>query len=338
MKGRIGIPTSYRTRLPNQWHLERMTFLSKGAKKRLKWIDYYRKHKNKRKTCRYFGISPTTFYKWLIRYEKMGLKGLEEKSRRPKTFRKSKIPLETIFLITSLRKKHPSWSKYKLEVILRRDYGIKLSSSSIGRILKKKDLIDEKKARRKRKAAERRKKREKAEKHLKEAFPGSLVYIDTKHLTFPGKKFYQFTAIDSKTRIKFICIYSGASSKAGKLFLKELFDFMPFPIINIQTDNGSEFLKHFDEELKRRNIHHYFSDPNCPKQNSRVERAIQTSEYEFWNYNEAYTVKELNELADEWTYTYNYIRPHQALGYLTPMEYYESLKKEGKIEAQVSTM
>lgn len=85
-------------------------------------------------------------------------------------------------------------------------------------------------------------------------------------------------------------------------------------------------------------IPHYFSDPNCPRQNSRVERGIQTAEEEFWNFNAAYTVDELNQLADEWNFTYNYIRPHQALNYLTPMEYLETLSREAKIEAQVSTM
>lgn len=113
---------------------------------------------------------------------------------------------------------------------------------------------------------------------------------------------------------------------------------MPFPILNIQTDNGGEFLKYFHKELERKNISHYFSDPNCPKQNSKVERVIQTSEDEFWNFKEGYTVEELNQLANEWNHTYNYIRPHQALGYLTPIEYLETIMKENKIGLQVSTM
>lgn len=334
MKGKTGTSLStYTTRLPGQWKLERIVSLSKEANRRLKWIDYYLKHKNKRKTCRYFGMSQTTFYKWYNRYRKKGIAGLESLSSKPKTFRKSKIPLEDISLIVSLRKTYPTWSKYKLSVILKRDYGIEISPSTIGRVLKKKGLIDEKKANKRKLAAKRRVKRQKAEKYLKDLHPGSLLYLDTKHLTFPGKTFYQFTAVDSKTRVKFIRVYCGASSRAGKLFFDELKIFMPFPILNIQTDNGGEFLKYFHKELENQNIPHYFSHPNCPKQNSRVERVIQTAEDEFWNFNAAYTVKELNRLADKWNYIYNYIRPHQALGYLTPMEYLETLNKEGRIEA-----
>ena len=37
-----------------------------------------------RELCRRFGISPTTAYKWLGRYEQEGLPGLLERSRRPK--------------------------------------------------------------------------------------------------------------------------------------------------------------------------------------------------------------------------------------------------------------
>ncbi|MDI6800324.1 MAG: helix-turn-helix domain-containing protein [Actinomycetota bacterium] len=54
----------YTTRLPHQKRLEGIVFLSKKAKMRLRWIDYHLKCGNARKTCRYFGISQTTFYKW----------------------------------------------------------------------------------------------------------------------------------------------------------------------------------------------------------------------------------------------------------------------------------
>ena len=35
------------------------------AKQRLKWLDYYQAHgENASLTCRYFGISRQTFYRW----------------------------------------------------------------------------------------------------------------------------------------------------------------------------------------------------------------------------------------------------------------------------------
>ncbi len=35
------------------------------------------------KTCRYFGISRTAFYKWYERYQNYGVEGLKDRSCRP---------------------------------------------------------------------------------------------------------------------------------------------------------------------------------------------------------------------------------------------------------------
>ena len=62
--------------------------LSPGARKRLKWMDYYEQHgKNAALTCRYFGISRQTFYRWRRRYRPQRLASLEERSRRPRRVR-----------------------------------------------------------------------------------------------------------------------------------------------------------------------------------------------------------------------------------------------------------
>lgn len=114
---------------------------------------------------------------------------------------------------------------------------------------------------------------------------------------------------------------------------------MPFPVAAVQTDNGGEYLAKFDATLEEADIPHYFSDPTRPKQNGRVERVIKTSAEEFWDYNMAYTVEEMNGLADRWTHIYNHIRPHQALDYLTPIAYLAKLSENGILKTQqVSTM
>jgi len=103
--------------------------------------------------------------------------------------------------------------------------------------------------------------------------------------------------------------------------------YFPFPIQNIQTDNGSEFLKYFHQALIE--IKHYFSHPHCPKDNCFVERVIQTDKYEFYlNGNLSTEITLQNEKLAKWNYIYNYLRPHQALGNLSPMEYYEKIKDQ----------
>jgi hypothetical protein len=50
-------------------------------------MDYYARCRNARQTCRYFGISAQTFYRWKNRYDPYDLTTLEEESRRPRRVR-----------------------------------------------------------------------------------------------------------------------------------------------------------------------------------------------------------------------------------------------------------
>ncbi|MBI2669816.1 MAG: helix-turn-helix domain-containing protein [Candidatus Yanofskybacteria bacterium] len=53
-------------------------------KLRLGWFEHTQeKTYNIAKTCRYYGISRQTYYKWLWRYNSLGKKGLVNQSKRP---------------------------------------------------------------------------------------------------------------------------------------------------------------------------------------------------------------------------------------------------------------
>ena len=69
-----------------------------------------------------------------------------------------------------------------------------------------------------------------------------------------------------------------------------------------------------------------------PKLNGHVERAQRTHIEEFYKVTEVNPeIQELNRALLEWEKVYNTIRPHQALGYLTPLEFLEQyqLKRRG---------
>ena len=333
--------------------------LSKKAKQRLKWMDWYFSHgKNARAICRHFNLSPDTFYTWLGRYNPYYLPSLEERDKTPKKFRQSENPWQLTELIKILRQNFPTWSKDKLSPLFDnlpklqllietiedeapKEKGLKLlsqisqfpkeklhtSSSTIGRIIKKKGFFFTK-TKSQKVFSSSKIERKRADKLLKYLAPGSLIQIDVKHLWTPwGKRYFQFTAIDCFTRIKFAKCYASLSSKTARLFLFEAQKYYPFPIQSIQTDNGSEFLKYFHQALTE--IKHYFSHPHCPKENCFVERVIQTDKYEFYLNGNLYTEIALqNEKLAKWNYLYNYLRPHQALGNLSPMEYYERIKDQ----------
>jgi transposase InsO family protein len=68
---------------------------------------------NVRQLCRRFGVSPTTGYKWLDRWQTAGMTGLQELSRQPQH-----SPLRSIAAtedaVLSVRAEHPAWGGRKI--------------------------------------------------------------------------------------------------------------------------------------------------------------------------------------------------------------------------------
>lgn len=303
--------------------------ISEVAKQRLKVLDWLRAHGNNISlTARHFGITRETVGIWEKKLQKYGIAGLNDGSHRPKTLRTMVTTWLVISEIVKLRKQYPAWSKYKIARILERDKKIVVSASTVGRVLKKKGLINEKKSR----------KRNKAAKHPRKRFPkgfrvrseGDMVQIDTKRVTLiGGRKIYQFTAIDVLSKRRALKYYPSLASKNGTAFLRHCIAKFPFVMKNVQTDNGPEFLKHFDALCNELNLPHYFIYPRKPKENTYVENSHLSDENEFYlQGNVGCTIEAMQERLDEWEHTWNYIRPHEALNYLTPDEYSNKYKVE----------
>src|SRR5260370_14453829 len=108
--------------------------LSREARVRLDWMDFYRRSRNVARTCRHFGISRQTFYRWQRRYDPYDLTTLEGRSHCPRRRRQPtwSFPLEEKVLL--LRLQFPRWGKDKLAVLLRRQK-LPVSTFMGGRIL-----------------------------------------------------------------------------------------------------------------------------------------------------------------------------------------------------------
>lgn len=321
----------YGTILPKTSVLARGAYvadnLTKRAKYKIKIIDWHREHgSNSSLTARHFGIGRMTLYRWLKRLDKCGIIGLNDKSRKPKRVRRPITSWEVVLRIVELRKEYPTWSKYKLKVLLKKE-GIIISESTVGRVLKRKGLIDKNISRKRRKSALRPKLR--FPRGMKISEPGDFIQIDVKHINLVGgSKFYQFTAIDVLTKMRVLRIYSSESSKNGKLFLEECIKHFPFRIKAVQTDNGSSFLKYFEMFCKDLNLPHYFTYPRNPKQNSYVEISHQADEREFYKQGQISSfLDEMRRRMQGREFIWNNIRPHAALDYLTPYEYLLKLKE-----------
>ena len=120
--------------------------LSKKARQRLKWFDYYYSHgRNGRLTCRHFDISPQTFYRWKRRYNPRHIVSLEDGSHRPRHLRQPTYSAELVEAVLKLREGYPGWGKDKLVILLHRE-GLNCSASIVGRIwhkLKERGILKE---------------------------------------------------------------------------------------------------------------------------------------------------------------------------------------------------
>ncbi len=143
MKGKIGTSTYIFSLFPKKLSKNISDLkLTKEVKSRLKWISYFQKTKNISKTCRYFGISRNTFYKWYKRFQKDGLEGLYDKPKTPKNKRKPDVREKYREIIIKVRQQNPTWSKEKIAHYLKIEKNINVSASTVYRVLKESGLME----------------------------------------------------------------------------------------------------------------------------------------------------------------------------------------------------
>lgn len=331
--------------------------ISDEAKKRLKWLYvlYHEQGGNVKRAAANIGITREWLSKIKSMFEKNGKdpRKLEPKSKAPiNTGKRNRIPIETEMKIIKTRDEYyNSWGKKKIAIILKRDHGIQISPTTVNKYLHKHKRINPKISNKNKKSYENKKQRESDKyilkvkyrpiKEIKDLAPGALIEKDMKYIEKQGKLknrdknkvrenfFYQHTEIDSFTRIRMVEItesFGGHETVEAHKRAKTRF---PFEIACMNTDNGSENNGVFEENLQKENIFHFYSNTGTPTDNPRVERSHLTDEQEFLNKGNIFnTIEEQKNAEEKWEQVYNFKRPNQALGYLTPMEFYELWKKD----------
>jgi putative transposase len=310
--------------------------LSRAAQTRLQWmLFYFFNGRNVRRTCRHFGISRQTFYRWKRRFSRHDLATLEERSHRPHKVRKPTWAAELAERVLSLRKQYPRWGKDKLVVLLRRERR-SVSTSMVGRILadlKRRGTLHEparpavlRQARRK---LRNRPWAIRKPKHWRIEQPGDLVEIDTKEIRMRGGVILKhFSARDVVSRWDVVEVHRRATSLAAARFLDTLLNRLPFPVRALQVDGGSEFAAEFEEACQQKELPLFVLPPKSPKLNAHVERSNRTHNEEFYQVHaESDQVPVLNRQLLRWERTYNCVRPHQSLAYLTPLEFITRWKR-----------
>jgi transposase InsO family protein len=95
------------------------------------------------------------------------------------------------------------------------------------------------------------------------------------------------------------------------------------------VDGGSEFAAEFEEACLQKELPLSVPPPKSPKLNAHVERSSRTHNEEFYEVQaESDQVPTLNRQLLGGEKTYNCVRPHQSLAYLTPLEFITQMETQ----------
>jgi transposase-like protein len=245
----------------------------------------YRKGHGAKKTANRFETSWKTVAKWWKRWDGTP-RSLVDRSRRPHNSPRQHTEAE-LKKIRHALKKH-RWRDLLLAYQELRDrHGYTRSYGSFKRIAAKL-----------RGAKPKKKKAKKHKPYQRAAYPGQKLQLDVKYVPteciVDGQKYYQFTAIDECTRWVYREMYAEHSTHSAHDFLLKLIERAPFPIREIQTDNGSEFTnallvikaKHktlFEAALEELGILYHRIRIATPRHNGKVERQHRTDTLRFYD-------------------------------------------------------
>jgi len=256
-------------------------------------LSFWEKH-GLQATMDAFKAKRRTLFLWKKQFNQGGrtIHALAEKKKIPKIRRVRTWPEEIIAEIKRLRFTHPNLGKDKLYPELKvfceqRDTRCP-KPITIGRIIKDMGglrMFPEKVNFLGRIKERKRFKRMRKPKGFKAIYPGHCVALDTieKRLSDTSRR-YIITFEDIYTRFSFAWSTTSHASMAAREFFNLCLKVFPFPVTFVLTDNGSEFAKHFTEELRQLHLTHYHTYPRTPKMNAHLERFNRTLQEEFINY------------------------------------------------------
>lgn len=271
---------------------------------------------------KYYRISRNAIYEWRNKYDGKSWKSLVDKSHRPHHHPNEHTEEEKEMIL----KRYPY---YKDDMIMLwdslRKSGYKRCYTSLVRVVNKwiKPEIKKKQAK-------------KAKPYQRSEYPGQKIQVDVKfvpsYCVVNGQKYYQYTAVDECTRWTYREMYDEHSTYSSTDFLKKLILSCPFPIREIQTDNGTEFtralvsndgkLSLFEKALEKCGIKYHRIRVATPRHNGKVERQHRTDEKRFYKKMKMYNLEDGRKQLARYNKKSNNI-PKICLRFLTPNEMLE---------------
>lgn len=275
---------------------------------------------NRRAVCRRFGISPTTGYRWLERYQDRGRAGLADRERRPhRSPGKTTDELEAAVL--EVRAAHPAWGGRKIRAVLERRGQAAPSASTITAILRRHGLLAAEDT-----ACHRPPQRFEA------AFPNALWQMDFKgHLPLTSqRRYHPLTVLDDHSRFA-LGLRALGDEQTATVQAELITLFRRYGLPNrILCDNGPPWGSPIRGTyttlmvwLLRLDVPVIHGRPRHPQTQGKDERFHRTLLTEVLASESFATLDQAQQRLDRWRQVYNQDRPHEALGLQPPITRYQ---------------
>ena len=154
--------------------------------------------------------------------------------------------------------------------------------------------------------------------------PGELVQTDTIHHVDPttGRRLYYYTVIDLFTRMTHVTVSTQLRQGTAAQAVLAAQRAFGFSFAMVQSDNGPEYGRYFEDQLRHQGIAMRHSRLHRPNDNAHIERFNRTLQEEcighYWN--RSVPLPSQQAKLSAWLEYYNTQRVHLGIQLLTPMQ------------------
>jgi|GEM_PF-3467695 len=200
---------------------------------------------NAAETCRLYGVSRTTYYKWLRRSRREGPAGLDDKSRRPHGHPR-RTPSEVVAKIVYLRRVFglgPAKIGRQIESLS----GFRISGTGVWKVLRRLGLQRRCGARRRLRA------------EVPPPEEKRVLRFDVRPIENPlasRRMTYLYIAAEDKSGLRFLRTFDRLEPATAVRFIEDAIRRLPFCVGAVETDAGPEWKGYVHAGLLGRGIDH----------------------------------------------------------------------------------
>jgi transposase len=289
----------------------------------------FAKNKSVSQASRRYNKSRSYIYFWLKRYDGT-LASLACRSRRPHRHPNGHTP-EELKLIRDMRRANSQlgllefWFKLRVR-------GYQRHYVSLYRVLMREGLMP---------ATKPKKAKYMPQPYEQMTYPGQRIQIDVKRvprtcLVHPSdRKYYQYTAIDEYSRLRYLEAFEEANTYSSLIFAQHVlhwFQRRGIQVECIQTDNGFEFTKRlgrskketdltlFEQYLQSQGVRHKTIRPYTPRHNGKVERSHREDQKRLYEHAKFFSFEDFKTQLRRHNQRTNHI-PMRPLNFLSPTQF-----------------